>query len=281
VIADRLFISHAAADKSLADLFQRLLILSGFPRERIFYSSSRATGIPAGRGSRDYLKQTLRGQPFVMELITQTFMRRPMCLMELGAAWALDLPTFPIVVPPLRREEVVAQIGDVQLPQLGEPRELDELFDDLHDRVQRDLGVSLSSTDWNPAVRDFKRELEAVLGEVKTPAEGASAEAGQRTQPTTQLETTRLTDDLVASRLRRLDAARSTDVVGQVTNESAKTYSVVLLGATFFDREGGILGTASGSVNGLPGGSTKSFRLSSLGVVQDVDSFTVQSNGEM
>lgn len=277
--SERLFISHAAADKPLANLFQRFFILSGVPRERIFYSSARDTGIPAGRGSREFLKETLRGKPFVIELITKTFLQRPMCLMELGAAWVLDVPTFPIVVPPLQRSEVISQIGDVHLPHLGETEELDDLFDELHDRVQRDLGVPLSSTGWNPAVRSFKAELATVIQTVQSPAPRPKPEAVRAAE--THPESTQLTDALVASRLDRLDTAYSTDVVGRLTNTSSTPMTVILLSATFFDTDGRIVGTASGPVNGLPAGATKSFRLNSVGVVPDVASFSVQVDAQM
>ena len=46
--ADKIFISHTSADRKLADLLRDTLVLGGIPRERIFYSSSRATGIPSG-----------------------------------------------------------------------------------------------------------------------------------------------------------------------------------------------------------------------------------------
>jgi hypothetical protein len=60
--------------------------------------------------------------------------------LELGAAWVTEVPIFPIVVPPLSREDVIAQIGDVHLPRLGTEAELDELFDELHDRIREHLG---------------------------------------------------------------------------------------------------------------------------------------------
>jgi hypothetical protein len=53
----------------------------------------------------------------------------------------------------------------------------------------------------------------------------------------------------VACRLDRLDTPYSTDVVGKLTNESGSALTVVLLGATFFNQDGRIVGTASGAVN--------------------------------
>lgn len=91
----------------------------------------------------------------------------------------------------------------------------------------------------------------------------------------------RLSETLVASRLDRLSTPHSTDVVGELANESNTPLELILLGATFYDQDGRIVGTASGSVNGLPGGATKSFRLASVGVVPNAASFKVQSNGQM
>ena len=93
--ADKIFISHASADRKLANLLRDTLVLGGIPRERIFYSSSRATGIPSGTDVRAHLRSELQQAGLVIELISATFLTRPMCLIELGGAWVLgevDLP---------------------------------------------------------------------------------------------------------------------------------------------------------------------------------------------
>ncbi|WP_104524366.1 TIR domain-containing protein [Blastococcus atacamensis] len=185
-MAQRVFISHAAGDKALAGLIQRLLLMSGVPRDRVFYSSDRATGVPAGRGSREVLKEMLRDDPFVIEVISNTFMTRPMCLMELGAAWVMEVPTFPVVVPPLSRTELIAQIGDVHLPRLGTEEELDELFDELHGRLFEHLGVTVQAAVWNPAVRDFKRDLPQALAAVDAASGQAASPMQSAARPQTR-----------------------------------------------------------------------------------------------
>jgi hypothetical protein len=59
-----------------------------------------------------------------------------MCLLELGGAWALEKPTYPIVVPPPTRAQTVAQIGDVNMGQFGSHEEIDDVFDE---RLASDL----------------------------------------------------------------------------------------------------------------------------------------------
>jgi len=161
--ADKIFISHASTDRKLADLLRDTLVLGGIPRNRIFYSSSRVTGIPAGSDVRAQLRNELQQAGLIIELISTTFLSRPMCLLELGGAWALEKPTYPIVVPPLTRSQVVAQIGDVNMGQLGSPEEVDDIFDELHDRLASETGLTTTAAEWNPVARRFKEGLPTVL----------------------------------------------------------------------------------------------------------------------
>jgi hypothetical protein len=159
----RIFLSHAFADKALANLVRDTLVLGGVTEARIFYSSARRTGIPSGEDVGSYLRWSLRDAGLVIELLSPTFLTRPMCLMELGGAWALGIPTYPIVVPSLRREEATRQIGNVQMGALGTDAEIGELFDELHDRLAEDLGIQVNLTSWNRSIAEFKRQLPAKL----------------------------------------------------------------------------------------------------------------------
>ena len=166
-----IFLSHAHVDRVLADLLRNTFVLGGVHERHMFYSSGRATGIPSGEDVRPYLQRALQEAGLVIELVSETFLRRPICLMELGGAWALGKPTFPIVVPPLTRQLVVQHIGDVQMGILGEERDLDELFDELHDRLARDVGIQAETTPWNRAIREFKGQLTAKLEAAHAAAE--------------------------------------------------------------------------------------------------------------
>jgi hypothetical protein len=168
-----IFLSHAHVERALADLLRNTLVLGGVPERHIFYSSSRATGIPSGEGIRPYLQRSLQQAGLVIELVSETFLRSSWCLMELGGAWALGTSTYPVVVPPLTRDLVVQQIGDVQMGILGAESDLDDLFDELHDRVAKDVGIQAQTTLWNRAIRDFKRQLSPQLAATPTAAKSA------------------------------------------------------------------------------------------------------------
>jgi hypothetical protein len=172
-----IFVSHAHADRPLADLLRDTLVLAGVPERRIFYSSSRATGIPSGEDVRTYLQRSLREAGLVIELISETFLTRPYCLMELGGAWTLGTPTYPMVVPPLTREIAAQQIGSVQMGILGTESDIDDLFDELHDRLAKDVNISAETKAWNRAIRRFKQALPEKLAEVaKASSEVPSSE---------------------------------------------------------------------------------------------------------
>lgn len=158
-----IFFSHAYADRDLADLFRNTLILGGVSEDRIFYSSDRGTGIPSGQDVGTHLRISLRKSALVIELLSKTFLTRPMCLMELGGAWTLGTPTYPIVVPPLSRDTVSREIGNVQMGVIGTDAEVDAIFDELHDRLGRDVDIHPRVAAWNRAIRDFKRQLPSRL----------------------------------------------------------------------------------------------------------------------
>jgi len=256
------FISHASADRKLADLLRDTLLLGGIPRERIFYSASRATGIPSGTDVRARLRGELRQAGLVIELISTTFLTRPMCLMELGGAWALEKPTYPIVVPPLTRSQAVAQIGDVHMGQLGSDEEIDDVFDELHDRLRSDLGLSTTATQWNPVARRFKEGLPVVLAALMAAAAPPAATPSSPPPSASSRPPAKITVDNYAV----VPTGFGTEVQGEATNNDTVEHTASLK-ATFYDESGKIVGTADGVVNQLAPGDTKTFSLVSMNPV--------------
>lgn len=269
--ADRIFISHASADRKLADLLRDTLVLGGIPRERIFYSSSRATGIPSGTDVRAHLRSELQQAGLVIELISATFLTRPMCLIELGGAWVLEKSTYPIVVPPLTRTQAVAQIGDVHMGQLGSDEEIDDVFDELHDRLTSDVGLSTTATGWNPVARRFKAGLPAVLAAL------AAAAAPPAATPSTPppAASSRPPAKISVDNYDVLQNGYGTEVQGEATNNDTVEHTAFLK-ATFYDESGKIVGTANGVVNQLAPGETKTFTLMSVNTIQQYARLKVQ-----
>jgi TIR domain len=269
--ADKIFISHASADRKLADLLRDTLVLGGIPRERIFYSSSRATGIPSGTDVRAHLRSELRQAALVIELISATFLTRPMCLIELGGAWILEKSTYPIVVPPLTRTQAVAQIGDVHMGQLSSDEEIDDVFDELHDRLTSDVGLSTTATRWNPVARRFKKGLPAVLAALTVAAAPPAATPSAPSPSVSSRPSAKITVDNYAV----VPNGYGTEVQGEATNNDTVEHTAFLK-ATFYDESGTIVGTADGVVNQLAPGETKTFTLMSANAVRHFARLKVQ-----
>jgi len=129
--APKVFISHAFADRKVADALKDTLLMSGLSPSNIFYSSDKGTGITTGGDLRSKLLAELRDAVIVIEILTEAFVSRPLCLMELGGAWALENPTYPIVVPPYTIPAATARIGELVMASVETPEAIADLLHEL------------------------------------------------------------------------------------------------------------------------------------------------------
>jgi hypothetical protein len=260
---EKIFISHAWADRKLADLLRDTLVLGGIPRSRIFYSSSRATGIPSGTDVRAHLRSELQQAGLIIELVSTTFLTRPTCLLELGGAWALEKSTYPIVVPPLTRSQAVAQIGDFNMGQLASQEEIDDVFDELHDRLAIDVGLSTTATEWNPVARRFKDGLPPVLTALAAASAPSAATPSLQPPAAPSGPGPKITVDNYGV----VPTAYGTEVQGEATNNDGVEHSASIK-ATFYNENGRIIGTADGMVTQLAPSETKTFTLISTNPIR-------------
>jgi hypothetical protein len=145
-----------------------------------------------------------------------------MYLIELGGVWVLDKPTYPIVVPPLNRGEAVREVGDVHLGLLGTEADVDDIFDELHDRLRTDAGLTTKTASWNRAIRHFKHQLSSVLvasssmsPAVPTPTSHTSATALTNATP----------EKISLNNYAATLAADHAEVVGEATNNDSVEHS--------------------------------------------------------
>lgn len=256
----QLFISHAYADKALADLLRDSLVLGGVPTDWMFYSSARGTGIPSGQEVTTYLQRSLQQSGLVVELLSESFLSRPMCLMELGGAWALGVPTYPIVVPPLGRATAVQQIGNVQMGILGTDDELSQVFDELQDRITEDLEIRIKATEWNQAIRRFKQQFRSLLATPSKSSATTSALTGGR--PTVSTDSTAESGVSIRN-ISFVETPFGVELHGEATSNETSPRTVALKG-TFYGPDGRIVGTADALVNQLKPGATKTFTMHSV-----------------
>ena len=93
------FISHAEHDKHFANEIVTLLEFIGIKgREHLLCTSVDGYRIPLGEDIIEYLRKTFnRYNLFVIILHTHNYYTRPVCLNEMGAAWALKTKYFSVL----------------------------------------------------------------------------------------------------------------------------------------------------------------------------------------
>ncbi|UJC79939.1 toll/interleukin-1 receptor domain-containing protein [Rhodococcus erythropolis] len=249
----KVFISHAHADLALAKLVRDTLIRGGVPNDRVFFSSSRSTGIPTGADVVGHLREQLNAAGLVIELISQTFITRPMCLMELGGAWSLKKSTFPVVIPPLTRVQAIEAIGSFQMADLGDPSSARTVWFELQDRIKEALHIDIGASTWSEAVSDFADAFATL------PA-SASSEANAQVAPETPSEPASDDDDEIAISNVTI---RGNQLHGEATNRDAIEHSATLT-ATFYAEDGSIAGTGGAAVVSMKPGRTKTFTVLSV-----------------
>jgi hypothetical protein len=163
VAGKRIFVTHASADKPLADAVVQLLRLGTNVKQRqIFCSSVEGAGIPTGKRLLGYLRKRLRNTAFAIPLITENYLASPFCQWELGALWVLRTDTFPLVAKPVLPTSLVGPLVDTKVEYLDDAAALGR----LHDRVQKHLRVPHPTTDaWRSQCDQFLAQLPARLAE--------------------------------------------------------------------------------------------------------------------
>lgn len=140
------FVSHAAADKGLADAFVDNIIRLGSnaPQNAIFYSSGADTGVPSGEDLNSYLRNRVGDASLVVALITPAFQESRYCIAELGAAWAKVGNLFPLFAPSLERADLDGVLAGMVMHEFTDGPALDE----LHDRLSDAIGTTCSARTW-------------------------------------------------------------------------------------------------------------------------------------
>ena len=130
----RLFVSHATKDHALVEEFVELLETMGLTKDHIFCSSLPGYGIPLGENFLERLKQELSGEVMVLFLLTPNFFDSKICLCEMGATWVLSQSHVPVIVPPLKFEDMQGVIPLTQGLKIDDKFKLNELATQVAER---------------------------------------------------------------------------------------------------------------------------------------------------
>lgn len=162
-----IFISHSVKDKDIAGAISLLLRNGlGVPVKEIFCSSGSDTGIQTGSNFNKYMRDELNSNVLFIALYTPTYIERPICMMELGSAWAKEATMYPIIVPPSDFSKVTETIGQVQSMKIDDSR----FPRDLKTAVRK-LPITFNDMGnfaWDEAKEAFSESLGALLADVES-----------------------------------------------------------------------------------------------------------------
>ncbi len=108
------FISHAELDKEFANEIVTLFEFIGVKgKDKLLCTSVDGYRIPVGRDIVEYLREVFNNYDlFVIILHTHNYYTRPVCLNEMGAAWALKTKCHSVLAPDFNFTEMTGVVNN-------------------------------------------------------------------------------------------------------------------------------------------------------------------------
>jgi hypothetical protein len=163
----KVFISHAAVDKELAELFENLIESGiGIPHDEVFCTSLEGQGIPEGtQDFKEYIRGELDGCDTAIALISENYYASAFCMCELGAIWMVAKNFFPILVPPVNFNDLRGVISGTQCRELMDPGAASALYDRLMPISPHPVPVLR----WDVKKKNFLENLPGMLTKLRKP----------------------------------------------------------------------------------------------------------------
>ena len=133
-----LFISHAFKDASVTKSFINLIESGiGISPKDIFCTLNKGKGIQPGAEFKESIRENLDDATTVIALISENYYSSPFCMCELGGTWLQAKDFIPILIPPIRFNDMKAVLVGLQALRIQIREDLDELRDELAGRLNK------------------------------------------------------------------------------------------------------------------------------------------------
>jgi uncharacterized protein YutD len=147
------------------------------PSDEIFCTSLPGHNVPAGEDFIRFIRANIKETSRVVLVLSKNYYDSVFCVGELGAAWALEVPTFPLIVPPLRISEVSRNF--LSTTQMGEITS-DAYLASLRDVLIEQHGIKGGRTDnWQVRSRIFLNKIVDIVNKLPQPDKVDRAEFDQ------------------------------------------------------------------------------------------------------
>lgn len=148
----KIFISHSSKDKSYTDILIDLLEDMGLRENQIFCSSVPGCDIPLGKNIFDnILSQFHQNELHVIFVLSENFYNSPVCLNEMGAAWALSTESNFILLPGFDFSEIAGVIDrdNIGIKLDGDNTDVRNRLNQLKDNIIVEFGLpAINSARW-------------------------------------------------------------------------------------------------------------------------------------
>ncbi|MBK9451091.1 MAG: toll/interleukin-1 receptor domain-containing protein [Bacteroidetes bacterium] len=159
-----IFISHASKDEAIVDHFVDSFLCLGLEvtHKDIFCSTLEGMKIITGDEWRHSILDALKGCKVVFALISPNYLASEMCLVELGAAWALpDITVLPVIIPPLEPGKSTVLLNPNQSMRIDHAGNLDQLRVDACKALNIEENVHVGR--WNKKKDQFLTRVKELL----------------------------------------------------------------------------------------------------------------------
>ena len=151
----RFFISYSGFDQELAEDFKFLLVNGMGIASGSIFSTIAPNALTSGKPYVPDIGNHLIQSRIIFLLLSCSYFRSPFCLAELGAAWATEKTTYPLLVAPVTGEHFnkTPLIGK----QYRNPFKLNDLTA-IYDELVRNQIISSNTVDFNKYAESFVKK---------------------------------------------------------------------------------------------------------------------------
>lgn len=149
----KIFISHSSLDKDIIDAFIDKILRLGLNIETndIACTSREDTGVRTGDDIKLFIKENISACDFVFFMISDNYKNSPICLNEMGAAWATNRKVIPIIFPNIGFDSIGWLYSITKGIRINDSLALDSLYDDINEVYKTGSRIST----WNKNKNDF------------------------------------------------------------------------------------------------------------------------------
>ena len=171
--AKKIFICHAGANSNAANKLVTFLKLMGVPSDSIFCSSTLGNDFEVSenfvKGLHDLFE---KNQLYVIILHSQEFYSRPICLNEMGAAWATNCPVFSIILRGCDQNIMKGVVRPDEIAiMVDKQKHAIKHLNDLKKQISNFLGIAFTVDEdqWDNNRFELLADLESLSSEEEEP----------------------------------------------------------------------------------------------------------------